>query len=129
MVDRYTKIVLTVIAACLLWLCLWGPAPKWGTPAEASGVYDSYRRARDSWVPPAGGQPAKIEGQVEGQPYGTPLRVDIVAVGGKELQMGLLTSFSGMSSVSGLPVEVRGTVPVDVNGPVEVEGTVNVRER
>jgi hypothetical protein len=33
--DRYTKVVLTVIAVALVWLCLWGPAPKWGTPAEA----------------------------------------------------------------------------------------------
>lgn len=35
MVDRYTKVVLTVIAVALIWLCLWGPGPKWGTPAEA----------------------------------------------------------------------------------------------
>ncbi len=28
--DRYTKVVLTVIAVALVWLCLWGAAPKWG---------------------------------------------------------------------------------------------------
>ncbi len=37
MVDRYTKVVLTVIAVALMWLCLWGPGPKWGTPAQAAG--------------------------------------------------------------------------------------------
>ena len=36
MADRYTKAVLTVIAAALIWLCLWGPGPKWGTPAKAA---------------------------------------------------------------------------------------------
>jgi len=35
MVDRYMRVVLTVIAAALVWLCLWGPGPKWGTPAQA----------------------------------------------------------------------------------------------
>ncbi len=37
MADRYTKVVLTVIAVALVWLCLWGTAPKWGAPAEAAG--------------------------------------------------------------------------------------------
>ena len=36
MVDRYTKVVLTVIAVALVWMCLFGLAPKWGTPAEAA---------------------------------------------------------------------------------------------
>jgi len=36
MVDRYTKVVLTVIAGAMVWLCLFGLAPKWGTPAEAA---------------------------------------------------------------------------------------------
>ncbi len=76
MVDRYTKVVLTVIAATLLWLCLWGPGPHmWGAPAEAQG--------------------------------GT-ADVNIAKVGGKALQVGYGTSFSGVSSVQGLPVEVRG---------------------
>jgi hypothetical protein len=35
--DKYTKAVLTIIAAALIWLCLWGPGPKWGTPAHAEG--------------------------------------------------------------------------------------------
>jgi|GEM_PF-3621926 len=36
MADRYTKVVLTVIAAALVWLCLWGTGPLLlGTPAEA----------------------------------------------------------------------------------------------
>ncbi len=33
---RYTKVILTVIAIALVWLCLWGLGPKWGTPAEAA---------------------------------------------------------------------------------------------
>lgn len=35
--DKYTKVVLTITAAALIWLCLWGPGPKWGTPAHAEG--------------------------------------------------------------------------------------------
>ena len=54
--DQYTKIVLTVIAACLMWLCLWGPGPKWGTRAEA----EVYRRK-------------------------APLEVNIAEIGGKHL--------------------------------------------
>ena len=36
MADRYTKLVLTVIAVALLWLCLWGPGPMRVTPAQAT---------------------------------------------------------------------------------------------
>ena len=36
MLDKYTKIVLTVIAITLVWLCLWGPGPHWGAPAGAA---------------------------------------------------------------------------------------------
>jgi hypothetical protein len=38
MADRYMKVVLTAIAVALMWLCLWGPAPTWGTPAQAGAV-------------------------------------------------------------------------------------------
>jgi hypothetical protein len=117
MVDRYTKVVLTVIAVCLLWLCLWGPAPKWGTPAEAAGIMRAAEEARQNrlrelqaMTPSA---PVKIEGTVESDPYGRPLRVDIVAVGGKRLEVPLISSFDGISAVQGLPVEVRGRVKVE----------------
>ena len=40
--DRYLKVVLTAIAVALMWLCLWGPAPRWGTPAQA-GAVDAQR--------------------------------------------------------------------------------------
>jgi len=36
MVDRYMKGVLTLIAVCLVWLCFWGPGPKWWAVAEAA---------------------------------------------------------------------------------------------
>ncbi len=36
--DRYMKAVLSVIALALVWLCLWGPKPKWETPAEAAST-------------------------------------------------------------------------------------------
>lgn len=52
-VDRYTKAVLTVIAACLFWLCMFKVG---GTEAQAPTVYsdqqlltlahDTYERAR-----------------------------------------------------------------------------------
>lgn len=82
MVDRYTKLVLTVIAVCLVWLCLWGPGPKWGTPAEA---------ADETYV------------------YGT-VDVNIVEVAGKKIS------------------RYSPKVPADVQGTVEVEGTVTTCE-
>ena len=86
MADRYTKVVLTVIAVALVWLCLWGPGPAmFGTPAEA-------------------------------QYPGGMADVNIAQIGGKKVQVSSLASFSGYSSVQGLPVEVRGTVPVDIQG-------------
>ena len=55
MVDRYTKVVLTVIAAALLWLCLWG------TPdiniAEVGG-----HRVRSSGIRVRG--PVQVDGSV-----------------------------------------------------------------
>ncbi len=90
MVDRYTKVVLTVIAVALVWLCLFGLAPKWGTPAEAYGETD----------------------------------VNIAAVGGKQISIGLYTSFSGQNQVKGIPVEIMGG-SVEVDGKVRVHGTVD----
>ena len=37
-VDRYTKAVLTVIAACLVWLSLGGPSVMTPVSAQAEGV-------------------------------------------------------------------------------------------
>ena len=37
-VDRYTKLVLTVIAVCLVWLSLGGPALITPVSAQADGV-------------------------------------------------------------------------------------------
>ena len=37
-VDRYTKLVLTVIALCLVWLSLGGPALMTPVSAQADGV-------------------------------------------------------------------------------------------
>jgi hypothetical protein len=70
-----------MIAVALVWLCLWGPGPKWGTPAEAQT---------------------------------RTVNVNIEEVGGRSLRLS-----SGR----------KGAIPVDVEGVVEVEGTVNVRER
>lgn len=38
-VDRYTKIVLTVIAACLIWLSLGGPSLISPVSAQSDRVY------------------------------------------------------------------------------------------
>ena len=108
MVDRYTKVVLTVIAVCLVWLCLWGPGPKWGTPAQAA----TRSRPTTAVKLPAAGQ-------------GAPLRVEVVNWYESSLWP---VEVSGTVEVDGTvrvrePVEVEGTV--GVNGPVEVEGTVN----
>ena len=89
MADKYTKAVLTVIAVALVWLCLWGPGPAMF------------------------GTPAEAQ-------YGSrTVDVNIAEVGGKHIGVGLLTGFDGISSVQGLPVEVRA-----VKGPVEVEGAL-----
>jgi len=54
MLDRFTKVVLTIIAAALICLCLWGPGPNWGAPAEAAlGVTDIN-------IAQLGGKPIKI---------------------------------------------------------------------
>ena len=45
-VDRYTKVVLTVIAACLVWLSVGGPSLI--TPVSAQG--DSQRVLLSGWV-------------------------------------------------------------------------------
>ena len=56
MLDRYAKVVLTVIAIALAWLCLWGPGPKWGTPAHASSVGDAFLRGVEA---AKGGNPSE----------------------------------------------------------------------
>ena len=52
MVDRYMKVVLTVIAVALVWLCLWGSGPEVGTPAEAQGTtVQAYETMRYDLIP------------------------------------------------------------------------------
>ena len=46
MMDRYTKVVLTVIALALMWLCLLGPGSKWGPPVGVSIVQVGTRPGR-----------------------------------------------------------------------------------
>lgn len=73
--DRYTKAVLTVIAVALVWLCLWGPGPKWGTPAEAqTGPVDVNIKEIGGERVPRGDLPVEVEGQV----LGWPVRVEVV---------------------------------------------------
>ena len=78
MADRYTKVVLTVIAVALVWLCVWGMGPPtFGTPAQAQFA----SRAVD---------------------------VNIAGVGGEKIVLAWGTSFGDpVSFVRGLPVEVR----------------------
>jgi len=73
MVDRYTKVVLTVIAGAMVWLCLFGLAPKWGTPAEAASGTQNVNIAafggKEIKTPPYGslsykGIPVEIQGDV-----------------------------------------------------------------
>jgi hypothetical protein len=59
MVDRYTKIVLTVIAACLLWLC----ATTSARPVEA-------RQPTEPGAVPPGVQPVVIVGWGSSDPTG-----------------------------------------------------------
>jgi hypothetical protein len=91
MVDGYTKVVLTVIAACLLWLCLWGPAPKLGTLAEAA--------TETVYV------------------VGGPVDVNIEKVGGRSLRLSPGNLSAIPVEVDG-PVDVNG--PVEVEGTVNV---------
>jgi len=84
MVDRYTKVVLTMIAVCLLWLCVWGPAPKWGTPAEAQ-------------TGPVPVDIVAVHGESTQELRG-PNRIAVAVYGPVEVQGG--------------PVEVEGTVDV-----------------
>jgi len=106
MADRYTKVVLTVIAVALVWLCLWGQAPKWGTPAEAA----TRSRPAAAAKPPAARQGS------------APLRVEVVNWYEASLWP---VEVTGTVDVDG-PIEVTGTV--DVDGPIEVTGTVDVDE-
>lgn len=48
-----------------------------------------------SWMAPAEAQSGTVD-------------VNIARLGGKRIQVNLLTSFDGISSVNGLPVEIRG---------------------
>jgi len=94
MVDRFTKVVLTVIAGALVWLCLWGPGPNWGTPAEAQ----TYR------VKP-------------------PLEVNIGQIGGKDVDQIRAGRYEA-SAENGLPIRIvkptcsRGEV--EIEGTVRV---------
>jgi len=50
-VDRYTKVVLTVIAACLIWLSVGGPSLVSSVSAQTSG-YERVLLA--GWIDQAG---------------------------------------------------------------------------
>ena len=122
MVDRFTKVVLTVIAGALVWLCLWGPGPNWGTPAEAQ-----YSRAVDVNIQEVGGRrldthspkiPVVVEGDVEVRGmYGA----------FTEARRARLKELAGPQ-----PLDVRVTNWADGRSlawPVEVKGAVTVVQR
>jgi hypothetical protein len=136
MVDRYMKAVLTVIAIALVWLCLWGPGPHlWGTPAGAADVatrmQDAQRRRAemdvmldDAYLRAAAQRAREREAQVNAERNAADLasqsrapgtaqnetdvvRVDIVSIGGRPIQVDWSTRFDGVSAVYGLPVQVK----------------------
>jgi hypothetical protein len=59
-VDRYTKVVLTVIAACLVWLSVGGPSLITPVKAQSDRVYlagwiDEKGASRQFPIPPGTG--------------------------------------------------------------------------
>jgi len=101
MVDRYTKVVLTVIAVALVWLCFWGPGPvRFGTPAEAGTQSKTGASAK----------PAAAPRREE------PVRVEVVNWYEASLWP---VEVTGRVEVDG---PVRVSEPVEVTGTVEVEG-------
>jgi hypothetical protein len=134
--DRYTKVVLTVIAIALVWLCLWGPGPHlWGTPAGAadfaSQMQEAQRKAaelqileNDAALRAAAQRAREREAQINAQRNAADLarqsqtpgtaqnetgvvRVNIVSIGGRPIQVDWSTRFDGLSAVYGLPVQVK----------------------
>ena len=141
MVDRYTKVVLTAIAVCLLWLCVWGTGPHpWGTPAHADNFAERMYNAEQDAIT------RRIQLQTEADnhanavanesaqksaadlyrqnqlnqslpetaygTYGQPTeqklaKVDIVAIGGRPIEITSLTYFDGPLAVRGLPVQIQ----------------------
>ena len=84
-VDRYTKVVLTVIAACLVWIAAGGPSPM--TPVNAqsnngqhvvlSGWLDQNGNVRpfpNPVLPSGSRKPGDGGGPIT--PWGLPIRAD-----------------------------------------------------
>ncbi len=109
MVDRYTKVVLTVIAVALLWLCLKEPMPV----AEAKT------------------KPTPTKGMTYMQPgvQGVVILGVATTQGVAEFKktgnLPYVTTKGGVIPVSG-SVDAWLNGPVDMSGPVEVTGTVEV---
>lgn len=134
--DRYTKVVLTVIALALAWLCLWGPGPAmFGRPAKAADFFDTMRKAENAAVAPyasrapsrvegaAGGLPVAVEGAPGGSPvvvagsvFAEPVRVDVVAVNGRPVpssSQGLPFGFVGGTGPAGQEVGTKADGGID----------------
>ena len=65
--DRYAKVVLTLIAVALLYLCFGEPGPKWGTPAQAAGIGEAGVMARNAALAVAEGPPSDVVVQSSGR--------------------------------------------------------------
>jgi cytoskeletal protein CcmA (bactofilin family) len=95
--DRYTKVVLTVIALCLLWLCFQETS---GKPVKLGhqGLREKLNDAQSVIVV----NPVEVSGEVE-----VSNTVDV----------------SGSVEIDG-SVDING--PLEINDPVEVFGSVDV---
>jgi hypothetical protein len=71
MVDRYTKVVLTIIAACLVWISIGGPALISTVHAQGGGAEAVYIAG---WLD-RDGKRLPIAGAIGGAPAGIPVRV------------------------------------------------------
>ena len=53
-IDRYTKVILTIIALCLLWICIkdigFGPSKLYASPAPHPGAIDVNIVGVDSYA-------------------------------------------------------------------------------
>jgi len=92
MVDRYTRVVLTVIAVALVWLCF---QATWTNPVKVG--------PEEKRPIPGGVQPVTV--------------VDPVEVSG-EVEVSNTVDVSGSVDVNG-PVEVTGSI--DIDQPVSVD--------
>jgi len=110
MVDRFTKVVLTVIAVALVWLCLCGPGPRWGKPVAAKSDVVDVNIARVGGLSSIGGLPVRVQGPVEVQGKASafsPLQPVEVKVVNRAL-----VEVRGSGGSYEVPVVVRGIVKV-----------------